>query len=112
MLYLFGCIIIGGCILMASESHNDDINKSIANNTTVNITNNTTNISEDTPVQPVKQEQKTSISSSNHKSSLNYDPELNLYYNSECIVVNPDGEHPQGEGLSYDYLATHNCGEE
>lgn len=35
---LVGCIIIiGGCILMASESHNDDINKSIANNTTVNI---------------------------------------------------------------------------
>lgn len=45
-------------------------------------------------------------SSSSHSNELNYDPDLNLYYNSEGIVVDPDGKHSHGAGYSYDYLAS------
>lgn len=44
-------------------------------------------------------------SSSSHSNELNYDSKLNLYYNSEGIVVDPDGKHSHGAGYSYDYLA-------
>ena len=57
----------------------------------------------------IKQEvvQPSHTSSTSHSSNeLNYDPELNLYYNSEGIVVDPDGQHSHGAGYSYDYLAS------
>ena len=45
-------------------------------------------------------EQSVSSQSSN-SDAIYYDSELNLYYNSDGIIVNPDGKHPMHEGESY-----------
>ena len=45
-----------------------------------------------------------SSSSSNGGNSISYDSELNVYYDSNGIVVNPDGKHPQGAGSRYSDL--------
>lgn len=48
-------------------------------------------------------EQSTAPSSSSG-DELYYDEEINVYYNSDGIVVDPDGQHPQGAGESYSSL--------
>ena len=45
-----------------------------------------------------------SSSSSNNDNSINYDSELNVYYDSNGVIVDPDGKHPQGVGNSYNDL--------
>ena len=42
-----------------------------------------------------------SSSSSSSGSGLHYDPEVNVYYNDEGVIVDPDGQHGQGVGSSY-----------
>ena len=42
-----------------------------------------------------------SSSSSSGGSGLHYDPEVNVYYNDEGVIVDPDGQHGQGVGSSY-----------
>ena len=42
-----------------------------------------------------------SSSSSSGGSGLQYDPEVNVYYNDEGVIVDPDGQHGQGVGSSY-----------
>ena len=37
-------------------------------------------------------------------SSITYDSELNLYYDGNGVVVDPDGEHGQCVGMDYYYL--------
>lgn len=35
------------------------------------------------------------------QSSIHYDAEINLYYDDNGVIVDPDGQHPQGVGESY-----------
>lgn len=49
----------------------------------------------------VVEENITQQSSSSQSNELYYDEELNVYYNSEGITVDPDGEHWHGAGESY-----------
>ena len=42
-----------------------------------------------------------SSSSSNGGNSISYDSNLNVYYDSNGIIVDPDGKHPQNVGKSY-----------
>ena len=51
--------------------------------------------------EPVNQQSKQSTQSSSSSSGLHYDPEINLYYNDDGIIVDPDGKHFQGAGDSY-----------
>lgn len=48
--------------------------------------------------------QESSAQSSSSSNTLNYDSELNLYYDSNGIVVDPDGQHPMGVGQTYEYM--------
>lgn len=41
---------------------------------------------------------------SDSQDVLNYDSELNLYYDSNGVVVDPDGAHGQAVGDNYYYL--------
>ena len=47
------------------------------------------------------QSSQSSSSSSSSGSGLHYDPEVNVYYNDEGVIVDPDGQHGQGVGSSY-----------
>ena len=70
-----------------------DGNKHYAgNNTTQKLT-----IKEEI-VEPVAQQSTQSSTSSNE---IFYDEEINLYYDSNGKIVDPDGQHPQGVGESY-----------
>lgn len=51
--------------------------------------------------EPATQESTQSSSSSDE---LYYDAEINVYYNSEGITVDPDGEHWHGAGYRYEDL--------
>lgn len=42
-------------------------------------------------------------SSSSSGGGLHYDEEINVYYNDNGVIVDPDGEHPQGVGSSYSH---------
>lgn len=42
--------------------------------------------------------------SSNSEDNVHYDSELNVYYNDEGIVVDPDGQHPMEVGSKYQDL--------
>ena len=64
------------------------------NNTTQKLT-----IKEEVVEEPVIQESTQSTSSS--QNSLNYDSDLNLYYDGNGKVVDPDGQHGQVAGMSY-----------
>jgi len=55
-------------------------------------------IKEEVVEQPAAQQ---SSSSSSNGGGLHYDKEINVYYNDEGVIVDPDGEHPQGVGSSY-----------
>lgn len=68
------------------------------NNTAKNIT-----IKEVVSEEPATQQTSSSSSESSDQSSdeLHYDPEVNVYYNSEGVIVDPDGQHSQGVGSSY-----------
>ena len=50
--------------------------------------------------QPVQQPTQASSSS----NSIHYDSRLNVYYDSNGIVVDPDGKHPMGVGSRYEDL--------
>ena len=54
-----------------------------------------------------------SSSSSGSSSNVHYDSELNVYYNDEGIVVDPDGQHPMEVGSKYQDLVerSRNIGE-
>ena len=45
--------------------------------------------------------QETGGKSSSSSNTLTYDADLNLYYDSNGIVVDPDGQHPMGAGETY-----------
>lgn len=127
---LIGCSIIAGAIYFSpndvASNENNDTDKNITNNAT-NSTNTTNTTQEEqysqsesyTPKEDTSSYKESQSSYQNGKSQssqesndLNYDSELNLYYDNNGMVVDPDGEHPQGVGLSYDYMSSHNCGEE
>ncbi len=42
-----------------------------------------------------------STQSSRSSNELHYDPEVNVYYDSNGIIVDPDGQHGQGFGSRY-----------
>lgn len=77
---------------------------------TVNVTyggnenftgNNTTQklkIKEEIVEEPVVQK---STQSSSQSTDLYYDEEINVYYDGNGKIVDPDGQHPQGVGGSY-----------
>ena len=52
----------------------------------------------------VEQASSTSTSSSSQSSSnqINYDAQHNLYYDSNGVIVDPDGQHPMEVGNSYE----------
>ena len=50
------------------------------------------------------EEQGNHEESSSPSSGLHYDEEINVYYNDEGIVVDPDGQHSQSVGYSYSDL--------
>ena len=52
--------------------------------------------------EPVNQQQSTQSSGSSNE--LFYDPEINVYYDSNGVVVDPVGHHPQSVGSSYSDL--------
>ena len=70
------------------------------NNTTQKLT-----IKEEEVVveQPVHS-QKTSTQSSSSSNEIRFDEELNVYYDGNGKVVDPDGKHPQAVGESYSDL--------
>lgn len=49
-------------------------------------------------------EQDTYQESSSQSNELHYDEEINVYYDDEGVVVDPDGEHGQSVGYSYSDL--------
>ncbi|WP_299522826.1 hypothetical protein [uncultured Methanobrevibacter sp.] len=72
---IIGCSIIGGCVLIASEPHNNDANVSMANNTT-NVTNNATNVtnqSVDDNNQQTEQSSSSSYKQSNNHQNTKYE---------------------------------------
>jgi hypothetical protein len=52
-------------------------------------------------VQQHVSEQPAESSSSSGGDKLHYDEEVNVYYNDEGVIVDPDGKHSQGVGSSY-----------
>ena len=52
-------------------------------------------------VQQQVSEQPAESSSSSGGDKLHYDEEVNVYYNDEGVIVDPDGKHSQGVGSSY-----------
>ena len=48
--------------------------------------------------------QTTQSSSSSSSDSVHYDSDLNVYYNDEGVVVDPDGKHPSEVGSKYQDL--------
>ena len=61
-------------------------------------------------LEEVVETQKTSSepqesSSSSSGDGIHYDEEINVYYNDQGIVVDPDGEHPMEVGSKYSDLA-------
>ena len=65
------------------------------NNTTQKLTIKEEEVVEE-PVQ--------SSSSQSSSNQLNYDSEINVYYDSNGVVVDPDGQHGQAVGESYSEL--------
>lgn len=55
-------------------------------------------VEEQVAEEPVTQQSTESSGSSN---DISYDEEINVYYDSNGIIVDPDGQHPQGVGSSY-----------
>lgn len=52
----------------------------------------------------IKEEVVEATPQSTQSSNIYYDAELNVYYNSNGVVVNPDGQHGQAVGESYSKL--------
>ena len=52
----------------------------------------------------INEEQSNYEESSSSSNGLHYDEEINVYYNDEGIVVDPDGQHSQSVGFSYSDL--------
>ena len=48
----------------------------------------------------INEEQSNYEESSSSSNGLHYDEEINVYYNDEGIVVDPDGQHSQSVGFS------------
>ncbi|WP_407374392.1 hypothetical protein [Methanobrevibacter sp.] len=67
-------------------------------NFTSNATSKNIKVEEEVVEQQVVQQSSESSSSS---GGLHYDEEVNVYYNDDGIIVDPDGEHPQEVGNSY-----------
>lgn len=49
-------------------------------------------------------QQSTQSSSSSNNGGIHYDEEINVYYDDNGVVVDPDGHHPQSVGSNYDDL--------
>ena len=49
-------------------------------------------------------EKSSSSSSSSSSDNVHYDSQLNVYYNDEGVVVDPDGKHPMEVGIKYQDL--------
>ena len=49
-------------------------------------------------------QQSTQSSSSSSNGGIHYDEEINVYYDDNGVVVDPDGHHPQSVGSNYDDL--------
>ena len=47
-------------------------------------------------------EQSGESSSSSNDNEIYYDEEMHIYYDSNHVIVDPDGQHPHGVGSSYD----------
>ena len=70
------------------------------NNTTQKLTINEKEVVVEQPVY----RQTTSTQSSSSSNEIRFDEELNVYYDSNGKVVDPDGKHPQAVGESYSDL--------
>lgn len=120
LILIIAVIIVAACIIVGCVSGDNYSNKNITANNTTNTTNETNN-TDDTTTQTSEQSNTQSEHTSSqktykttekqpHKSAkqnnINYDPELNVYYDSNRVIVNPDGKHPQNVGYSYDYIAS------
>ncbi len=68
------------------------------NYTGCNVTKKITIEKEEVVEEHVSQQSSQSSSSSNE---IHYDAEINVYYDSNGVIVDPDGKHPQGVGGSY-----------
>lgn len=65
----------------------------------VEVESSSNDIEQSTPTQT------TSVSSSSDSNdNVHYDSELNVYYNDEGVVVDPDGKHPMEVGSKYQDL--------
>lgn len=89
-----------GTLKLDKSAGNYTVNVTFAGND--NYTGSTASqdleINEEVVEQPAAQQ---SSSSSSNGGGLHYDKEINVYYNDEGVIVDPDGEHPQGVGSSY-----------
>ena len=89
-----------GTLKLDKSAGNYTVNVTFAGND--NYTGSTASqdleIKEEVVEQPAAQQ---SSSSSSNGGGLHYDKEINVYYNDEGVIVDPDGEHPQGVGSSY-----------
>lgn len=57
-----------------------------------------------TSQQSTQDNSSSSSSSSSSSNGITYDEKLNVYYDSNGIIVDPDGEHPMEAGKSYSDL--------
>ena len=85
----------GNYTIVANYAGNENYNEC---NATKKIT-----IEEEVVEEQVAQQstQTSSSSSSSSQNSLNYDSDLNVYYDSNGMIVDPDGQHGQAVGMSY-----------
>ena len=90
-----------GTLKLDKDAGEYDVTVSYGGNDKYNGCNATKKITvekEEVVEEPVSQQSSQSSSSSNE---IHYDEEINVYYDSNGVIVDPDGKHPQGVGTSY-----------
>ena len=92
-----------GTLKIDNEAGNYSITISYAGNSKYNKCNATENITVEKEIveQESVSQQSTQSSSSSNENDIHYDAEINVYYDNNGKIVDPDGQHPQGVGSSY-----------
>ncbi len=78
---------------------NSTSQKLILKGAEADVESSSSEITQSTPTQTT-----TDSSSSESNDNVHYDSELNVYYNDQGVVVDPDGKHPMEVGSKYQDL--------